>query len=193
MKRSLHGQLFSTKNLSLIALMTSASLASNYAMIWIPNVKFMDLFVFISGYLMGLIPGMLVGILIWLVYGTINPYGFNSVVLAATCLGETFYAIAGWLSARFKLGSSIRSIGELGRGELWLTNLMFGIIGFFATFFYDLFTNIVSVVIVGLPPLMAIISGAPFAVAHEASNFFFFFFGCSPLIVTVKKLVFTGR
>ncbi|MEM2151273.1 MAG: hypothetical protein QXJ13_07765 [Candidatus Bathyarchaeia archaeon] len=185
--------MFSIKNLSLIVLMTSVSLASNYAMIYIPNVKFMDLFVFVSGYLMGLIPGIMVGILIWLVYGTLNPLGFNLIILAATCLGETLYATAGWLSAKFELCPNVRSLMELDKKELWLINLKFGIIGFFATFFYDLFTNIVSVVIVGLPPLMAIISGAPFAAAHEISNFFFFFFGCSPLIVAIKKLSLIGR
>ncbi|MCX8171550.1 MAG: hypothetical protein N3E47_06245 [Candidatus Bathyarchaeota archaeon] len=162
-------------------------------MIGVPNVKFMDLFVFIGGYLMGLVPGAIVGVLIWLIYGTLNPYGFNLIILAATCLGETFYAVAGWLSAKFELCPNVRSIRELNGRELWLTNLKFGVIGFLATFFYDLFTNIVSVVIVGLPPLIAIISGAPFAAAHEASNFIFFFFGCSPLIFAIKKLPFIRR
>lgn len=182
-------QIFSTRNLSLIVFMTSISLASNYAMIWMHNVKFMDLFVFISGYSMGLIPGMIVGVLIWLVYGTLNPYGYNTIILAATCACETFYAIAGWLSSKLNLYSDTNPLGR----EAWLMNLKFGVIGFFATFFYDLLTNIISVVIVGLPPLMAIISGIPFSVAHEVSNFFFFFFGCSPLIRAVKRFALTGR
>lgn len=186
-------RIFSTRNLSLIIFMVSASLVSNYAMLWIHNVKFMDLLVFVSGYLMGLIPGMIVGILIWLVYGTLNPYGSNLTILAATCTGETFYAIAGWLSSKLNLCPEVNFMERFWDREIWLMNLKFGVIGFFATFFYDLFTNIISVAIVGLPPLMAIISGIPFSIIHEASNFFFFFFGCGPLIRSVKRLALTGR
>ncbi|MEM3051585.1 MAG: hypothetical protein QXJ40_05820, partial [Candidatus Bathyarchaeia archaeon] len=71
-------------------------------------------------------------------------------------------------------------------------NLRFGILGFLLTFIYDLFTNIVSGVVAGLPPLIAILSGVPFAVAHEVSNFIFFLFGCNTLIVTVRKIAFKG-
>jgi len=184
-------QLFSTRTLSLIVTIVAINLSSNYAMIGIPNIKFMDLFVFISGYLMGAIPGIMVGILTWLVYGTLNPYGFNLVILGATCLGESIYGLVGWLSAKFGLGSNLPST-KLDDEAFWWMNLKFGIIGFFLTFIYDLFTNIVSVVIVGLPPIMAIIQGAPFALAHEISNFFFFFFGCSILVTSIKKIMFEG-
>jgi len=187
MKNIPRNRSFPIKTLNLVILMTSINLASNYAMIGIPNVKLMDLFVFISGYLMGVFPGVMVGVLTWLVYGTLNPYGFNLIVFVATCLGESLYGVVGWLSAKFGLGSNLSSLKEIREKEVWWTNLKFGVIGFFSTFIYDLFTNIVSVVIVGLPPLMAIIQGAPFAIAHEVSNFFFFFFGCSALIATIKK------
>lgn len=182
-------QLLSARTLGLIVTIVAINLSSNYVMIGVPNVKFMDLFVFISGYLMGAIPGIIVGVLTWLVYGTINPYGFNLIILGATCLGESLYGVAGWLSAKFGLGSDFSSI-KLSDETVWWTNLKFGVIGFFSTFVYDLFTNIVSVVIVGLPPMMAIIQGAPFAVAHEVSNFFFFFFGCSILITSIRKIMF---
>jgi hypothetical protein len=187
MKSIPQNRLFTIKTLNLIIVMTSINLASNYAMVGIPNVKLMDLFVFISGYLMGAFPGAIVGTLTWLVYGTLNPYGFNFIILIATCLGESLYGVVGWLSAKFGLGSNLSSLKEVGGKKVWWTNLKFGVIGFFSTFVYDIFTNIISVVIVGLPPLMAIIQGAPFAIAHEVSNFFFFFFGCSALIVTIKK------
>ncbi|MEM2273527.1 MAG: hypothetical protein QXX56_04840 [Candidatus Bathyarchaeia archaeon] len=170
-------------------MLASINLASNYVMIGIPNVKFMDLIVFLSGYLIGLIPGVLVGVLTWLVYGTLNPLGFNLIILAATCLSETLYAIFGWLSRRLNLSSDASSPLKINGGTFWLTNLKFGIIGFFATFIYDLITNIASVVIVGLPPIMAIITGAWFAVIHEASNFLFFFFGCIPLILLLEKII----
>lgn len=161
-------------------------------MIGVPNVKIMDLVVFASGYVLGLFPGVMVGVLTWLVYGTINPYGFNIVILAATSSCEAIYAIAGWLSAKFGLGLSFLSQNEFRWENFLLENLKFGVIGFLATFIYDLITNIASVVIVGLPPIMAIITGIPFMISHEFSNFLFFFFGCSPLLTVIRKLTFKG-
>lgn len=182
----------SVRSLGLVAILTSVNLASNYAMIGVPNVKIMDLVVFVSGFSLGLLPGVMVGVLTWLVYGTINPYGFNIIILAATSLSETIYAVAGWLFARFISGSDMSLLNGGERRSLLLLNLKFGIIGFLATFIYDLITNIASVVIVGLPPIMAIISGIPFMIAHEVSNFFFFFFGCNVLITVIRKLTFKG-
>lgn len=190
MINTLPRDVLSTKILCLVIMLTSINLASNYAMIGIPNVKFMDLIVFISGYSIGLIPGVLVGVLTWLIYGTLNPWGFNLIILVATCLSETIYAIFGWLSRRFNLVSDISPSLNINGRNYWLMSLKFGIIGFFATFLYDLITNIASVVIVGLPPIMAIITGAWFAIIHEVSNFLFFFSCGIPLALLIEKLTF---
>lgn len=181
--------ILSTRTLCLIIMLTSINLASNYALLGIPNVKIMDLIVFTGGYLIGLVPGVLIGVLTWLVYGTLNPLGFNLIILAATSTSETIYAIFGWLSRKLNLFSENLSPLEINAEKFWLTNLKLGIIGFLATFIYDLITNIASVVIVGLPPIMAIISGAWFALVHEVSNFIFFFFGGIPIIVTLRKII----
>ncbi|MEM4981796.1 MAG: hypothetical protein QXI48_07220 [Candidatus Bathyarchaeia archaeon] len=180
-----------TKILSLVTLMVAMNLASNYVMIGIPNIKIMDLLVFISGYLMGALPGIMVGVLTWVVYGTINPYGFHPVIFVATCLGEGFYGFIGWFSRRVGSGSDIFLASISKRQLLWL-NFKFGVIGFLATFVYDLFTNIVSAVIFGLPPIMGVITGAYFSIVHEVSNFFFFFFGCSIIVKVIKKLIYVG-
>jgi uncharacterized membrane protein len=59
------------------------------------NVKFMDLIVFVSGVVFGPLMGASVGVLTWLVYGTLNPYGFSLPILLATCTGESIYGIIG--------------------------------------------------------------------------------------------------
>lgn len=182
-----------TRILCLIIMFTSINLVSNYAMIGIPNVKFMDLIVFVSGYLIGLIPGVLVGVLTWLVYGTLNPLGFNLIILFSTCISESIYAVFGWLSRKTNLGYNAISSLEINGGNYWLTNLKFGIVGFLATFIYDLVTNVASVIIIGLPPIMAIISGVWFALIHEVSNFVFFFFGSVPLIAAIRKIIPKGE
>ena len=181
----------SSTKLAFIGIMTAACVSSNYLMIGLVNIKFMDLFVFISGYVMGGLSGASVGVLTWLVYGTFNPLGFNLLTLASTCLGESLYGLVGGLSARFGLLASA-SHGTASGEDFFASNFKIGIVGFLLTFVYDLFTNIVSGVSVGISPFVAIVAGIPFAVAHEGSNFFFFFLGGNVLIRAIQKVTFGG-
>jgi len=179
------------RKISFIGIMTSLCISTNYLMIGIPNVKFMDLFVFISGYIMGSLSGALVGVLTWLVYGTINPYGFNMPTLIATCIGESLYGIFGGLSERFGLKASPESFNAGDEG-FWRENLIFGIIGFLLTFTYDLFTNVVTSMVFGIPLLAYIAVGLPFTLAHEVSNFLIFFLLGNLLINTIHKMLVVG-
>src|SRR2546430_13383165 len=70
-------------------------------MIDIPNVKLMDVFVFIAAFLFGLKVGLGTAISIWAVYGFINPYGQDDLALLLFLMtGECLYAIAGALLSR---------------------------------------------------------------------------------------------
>jgi hypothetical protein len=181
--------MFPTKKISFIAVMTSLCISTNYILIGIPNVKLMDLLVFVSGYTMGSLAGALVGVLTWLVYGTLNPYGFNLPTLIVTSTGESIYGIVGGLSMR--LGLRVSSQHPKIGGEFLRDGLKLGVLGFLITFVYDLFTNIVTAFVFGVPILAWIIVGAPFTIAHEVSNFFFFFIAGGLLINAVRKLTST--
>jgi hypothetical protein len=121
-----------------------------------------------------------VGVLTWLVYGTLNPYGFSFPVLIATSLMESLYGIVGGL-----LGAN----GTRRMGAGLAANIKFGIVGFLLTFVYDLITNVVSGLSAGIPLTVALITGIPFAIAHEGSNAAFFFLGVSPLVSAVGRLI----
>ncbi|MBC8497405.1 hypothetical protein H8D40_00335, partial [Candidatus Bathyarchaeota archaeon] len=58
-----------TKKISVIVMMTAACIGSNYAMLGVLNVKFMDVIVFITGLAFGSSMGMAVGFLSWAIYG----------------------------------------------------------------------------------------------------------------------------
>jgi hypothetical protein len=166
---------------SVIAVMTAACIVSNYLLIGVFNVKLMDLIVFSSGFLFGPTVGASVGILTWLVYGTLNPYGFSLPILVATSLMESLYGIVGgFLGTRGSMGVGLTS------------NLKYGIVGFLLTFVYDIVTNIVSALSVGIPITVAMVTGIPFAIAHEGSNAVFFFLGAQPLISAVGRLIPNG-
>ncbi len=80
---------------SLIAALVALSVSSNYALIWIPNVKLMDLLVFVAGFISGPFDGAIVGALSWIVYGFLNPRGWILTILVATTVAEAVYGIAG--------------------------------------------------------------------------------------------------
>jgi len=174
----------STRQVSVIAVMTAACVSSNYLLIGVVNIKFMDLLVFVSGFTFGPLVGGTVGVLTWLVYGTINPYGFSLPILAATCIGESIYGLVGGLLG----GMEVHGTDDSKGGHFWFFNFRFGIIGFLLTFVYDLFTNVVSGLVVGIPIAVALMSGIPFAIAHEFSNTAFFFVGVSALVKVIRRL-----
>lgn len=170
---------------------TALCVSTNYAMIGVPNVKFMDLLVFTSGFCFGCLVGGLVGVLTWSVYGTLNPYGFSLPILVATSVGEALYGVVGGLARRF--GLRVPDPSRFGRKEYWICSVKIAFLGFLLTFAYDLLTNLVTAFSYDpwRPPIIAIlISGIPFAIAHEGSNLAFFFWGGSALITVIRKLPF---
>ncbi|MGQ9539448.1 MAG: hypothetical protein ACUVTE_07770 [Candidatus Bathycorpusculaceae bacterium] len=100
----------------------------NYALVSIPNFKAMDFFVFISGFIFGPLVGASVGILIWLIYGVLNPYGFVFQVWLATMFSEAIYGFWGGILGRKTASLSFYSDG----GAL---SFLFGASEFFLTLF----------------------------------------------------------
>jgi len=172
LERELNG----TQRTAVMALLTASAIATNYLLIGVVNVKLMDVIVFTSGYLLGARSGAAVGVLTWLVYGTLNPYGFSLPVLGATALGETLYGAAG--------GALRGQLGSVG----WRPDARLAVVGFLLTFTYDIMTNIVSAYTAGVPLAVAMVGGVPFAVAHEFSNAAFFSLGFPPLANSLTKV-----
>ena len=201
------------------------SLATNYAMIDIPNVKLMDAFVFIAAFLFGLKVGLGTAISIWAVYGFINPYGQDDLTLLLFLMaGECLYAVSGALLSRTSVARELiakrnqakridkQPIGnpagpETGillriktrAGKLFSNastygriSLLFGLIGFQATFAYDVLTNSGSWVFktssVYQALIIGMITGVPFGLLHEASNLVFFATVVPPAIAAAKRV-----
>jgi len=183
----------SPRKISFIAVMTALSVSTNYLMIGLVNVKIMDLLVFVAGCVMGTSAGISVGVLTWLVYGTLNPYGFDLSTLIVTCIGESFYGFAGGLFGRHLYEEQTFSPSILTREVFWKANIKFGVAGFLLTFAYDMFTNVVTSFVFNIPLIPYIVSGIPFTALHEISNFLFFFFGGNVLANALIKKMFRGE
>ncbi len=210
---------------ALIPVFTALSLATNYAMIDIPNVKLMDAFVFIAAFLFGLEVGIGTAFSIWAVYGFINPYGQDDLTLLLFLMtGECLYAVAGALLSRTSVARELiakqtllktidKQLIKYGIDPEWgfvsqikmrarnLLNksrpygrmsLLFGLIGFQATFAYDVLTNFGSWVFktssLYQALIIGMITGVPFALLHEASNLVFFATVVPPAIAAAKRV-----
>lgn len=173
-----------SRKIAMIAALSALSTATNYAMVSLYNVKFMDLFSFVSGFCFGPLVGALTGMLSWSVYGPVNPFGFSLPIWVATMLSESLYGIGGSLVRK-----SVGRVGTLERDAVNLS-IFFGILGVFLTFAYDLITNIVFGSLNNWSVLYAVIVGfVPFGLLHVLSNALFFGVGCRPAITAVMKAV----
>ena len=171
-----------SKKICVIAITVALCIGSNYALVSIPNFKAMDFFVFISGFIFGPLVGASIGILIWLIYGVMNPYGFVPQVWLATMFSESIYGIAGGVIGRGTASTNFYS-NRFG------LSFLLGITGFFLTLFYDLVTNIVYALAFNIPIGIALITGVPFALVHELSNTILFGTCSIPLIIALEKFI----
>ena len=171
------------------AVFTALALATNYALIGIPNVKIMDTLVFVAAFFFGLRLGIGVAASIWLVYGFVNPNGVDSfLMLSFLMVGECFYALAG---AALKKSLVARDFVK-GTREYQRLSIVFGLVGLLATFAYDALTNFGSRIFrtgsFYQDFVFGNIIGVPFSVAHEASNVVFFATIAPAIVVAATRI-----
>jgi hypothetical protein len=150
------------KKLVFVALLVSLALATNYVLISVPNIKLMDFVTFLAGKTLGFTWGAVTATLIWLVYGTINPYGFSASILPVLIVSEMSYSAAGNLIDN-------RLSGRSSKEKFFI----YGIAGLLSTLIYDIATNAT----VGILFYGSIITGLitmnfpfPMGLVHELSN-----------------------
>jgi LytS/YehU family sensor histidine kinase len=171
-----------TTKVSIITILVALCIATNYALASMPNVKAMDFLVFVGGFCFGPLVGAFIGIISWVVYGALNPYGFVLQVWVATIFSEAIYGLIGGI-----LGRSFASI-DFNNNHLSLS-VVFGTVAFILTLIYDLITTVVYAPMFGVPILIAIIVGIPFMVLHEFSNAIIFSVSSVPIISRLEKLL----
>ena len=170
------------RRVSIITTLTALCIATNYVLVGIHQVKLMDFIVFVGGFCLGPLAGASIGILSWLIYGTINPYGFVPQVWLATMFSEAIYGlVGGFLGKKFALTNF--------NGERLRLSIFFGTVGFISTLFYDLVTNVVFASVFSVSVIVAIFFGAPFTILHQVSNAAIFGVSTVPVITVLEKLL----
>ena len=176
----------------LIAVFTAESLATNYAMIGVQNVKLMDAFVFLGAFLFGLTVGVGIAISTWAIYGFVNPNGQAGFPLIFFLMaGECFYAIGGAVLSRSSVAKQLLADKRLSSD--FEIAFIFGVAGLGLTFAYDLLTNFATYMFVASSFYQAlvigVISGALFALIHEVSNLVIFALVSPAGIVAARRLI----
>ena len=175
-----------SRKVAAIAVLVALSISTNYAMQPLSNVKLMDLIVFVGGFCFGPNVGVLIGVISWAVYGTLNPLGFILPVLLSTMFSEPIYGIVGAIIRK----SVDKNASDEIKSKQVQTYLFFGILGMLMTFAYDIITNIVFGLVSGWDVIFAIVVGfVPLGIIHMVSNAFFFGFGCVPTINAIFKVM----
>ncbi len=177
----LSNQDMQAQKISAITILTALCIATNYLLLGVHQLKVMDFIVFVGGFILGPLAGASIGVFSWLIYGSINPYGFVPRVWVATMFSEMIYGlIGGFLGKKFALtdfnGARIR------------LSIFFGTIGFISTLLYDLITNVVYASVFGVSTTVAIIVGTPFLILHGVGNAAVFGVSTVPVITLIEKL-----
>jgi len=174
------------RDISLITIVTALCVGGSYALIGLPNIKVMDLVVFVIGFVYGAPIGVATGVLSWVVYGTINPFGFNLPVWLSTMAGEAIFGVAGGILGRINYKTREKGFNA------FKFSLEMGLWGLTLTIAYDLFTNVIFAFAFKVPLVAAIVTGwfiPPwFGILHEASNLFLFFSAVYPLTEAIRTL-----
>ena len=177
---------FSAKKLALMGVLIALAIALKLLILSVPNVEFFTFIIFSSGYILGILDGMVVGIISMSIYtSVITPYGPPPLPIAfAQILSMAFIGFAGGVAFKF-------SVVQFDRDSSFRSFLPFTIMGasgLILTIIYDLFTNLASAFVVGqfLPVMIAAIL---FFLIHLLSNVIIFVV-FTPLLLKMSKTQF---
>ncbi len=158
-----------TRDLAVVAVFTSLSIASDYALTDALNVKIVDPVVFSVAFVFGLEMGIYVGVLSELIWGTLNPFGFGGYIIPFLVAGEIMYALAGWAASKL-WSNKVSTVSA--------RNLYFGALLTICAFLWSLETNAGTAILEFWPQLTfqklvatEVAGLVPFMLAHEISDF----------------------
>jgi hypothetical protein len=171
------------RKIALMGVLIALAIALKLPILSIPNVELLTFVIFSSGFLLGMIEGLAVGIIAMSIYTTlIAPYGIPPLpIAAAQILSMGLIGFSGGLACRMsplflKPNAPTRPL---------LFSLILAGFGFILTLIYDLLTNLAVAFVMGqFWPVM--VAAVPFALLHLASNLVIFLV-LSPLLIRLSK------
>lgn len=147
------------RTIVITAVLIALAVALGFGLAHVPNVELITLVVFTSGHLLGARIGLVVGAVSMGLYTVLNPLGMPVVPLAlAQVAGMALIGLTGGRTRRW-----------IRRGPSWARLALCGLA---VTLFYDLVTNLVMALSLGMIGQLArvLIAGSAFSLLHMISN-----------------------
>ena len=162
-----------------VAVFTALIIGSDFALYPLPNVKLLDMAVFVAAFVFGPKVGTAVAVLSETTWGFVSPAGSAGAILPFLVAGELLFVLAGYVASRWG--------GPGGVAVVSTRNLFFGGLLAMCAFIWDFETNIATGLLGGartVPALLAYeILGIPFMILHEFSDFLLGALVAPPVIV----------
>ena len=147
------------------SIFTSIAIGLGFTFLLVPNVEFISVTVFLSGFTLGPILGSLVGLSSMLIYSTFNPLGSGLVffpLLVSQVFAMALIGIFGSINRRILQNIPFKILIPVS-----------GFMGAFSAVFYDLMITIAYPISIGygINEIIAVaISGILFTITHVVSN-----------------------
>jgi hypothetical protein len=152
---------YRTRRIAAAGLFAALALAITYPMAGIPNIKFFEVCLFISGLFLGYWGGFTVPLVAGIIYILFNPNGPQTIPLVglAQLFGFLLFGLFGALFRKMILANKNRIVGMT----------FCAAVGVVLTFVYDVITNAAfGLTINAIWP--TIVSGVGFSLVHMAAN-----------------------
>jgi len=167
------------KKISLMGIFIALGVSLGFALINIPNVELITATIFISGYLLGIKEGIVVGLLTESLYSLLNPFGMAAPPLFIAQILSM--AMAGFMGAVVAKQKSQKRI---------IYYLKLGLAGFLATAIFALLTTLSFVLLINFSfekLAGSFIYGLGFYIVHIVTNTIIFLTLVPAIINLVEK------
>jgi hypothetical protein len=156
-------------DVAIVAVFTSAIVGTDFVLTPFVNIKLMDPLVFVVAFAFGFRRGAAVAVLSELTWSIVSPWGMAGAITPFLVGGELLFAAAGWWAAK------VWGAGEVAVVERasYIGALMLA-----CAFIWDLETNTATALLAFWPSItlqnlvVTEALGIPFALVHEAADFF---------------------
>ncbi len=178
-----------TEIISTSAIFIAGAVSLGYTFAVFPNLELMTATIFLGGYILGRFCGLIVGLLSAFLWSSLNPWGSGLAyppILFAQIVGFSVVGFSGGLIRLFVNPSKITLKSAL----------IFALSGFILTIFYDVTTNLCSILFSGFDLRMmrnVLLAGIPLSFFHIAMNVLIFFAVLPAIIKSLNKTGFIKK
>lgn len=170
-------------NLVRASIFCAMAIAMGYSLMMVPNIELITVIIFLSGVILNIWWGVLVGLVAMGIYSGLNPLG------SGLSFPPLFFAQIIGMAICGAIGGLLRPFFYVKKYNL-STLILLGLSGFLVTFIYDALTLISYPLFSGLGYagiVASLIKGLGFTLLHEISNIFIFLITVPRVVQFLKK------